>query len=370
MDTKDNVVIAGILASPEPFRIVKRSMGDEWLPTIKEINQHSYDYVKLHRFSGTIDIGLADNHTLAITFDGGFILPATTEFKNITKAVEKFNDFFGRLLLGGIYIQAIDATYVQRCIVYTNHYFKTIDSANNAFVELKNAFRHKHSSVKDNIVLLNTNCILLTDLIDAYKKGTAYLDTIKNLTPSILIKGVSSFITNSYAESLIYNWVSIEQIIDCIWEIEFVEQASSSKIVGRKEFLSDTRSWTSSTRIEMLYERKIITEDLYNSLSKIRKARNKFVHTGKSPEIEAATVAYNTLFEMISLANSQYQSVSDLNGLRQKFAELDPIKRTFYERKAKDLTNVQFWLDKPIPDIPGDDTWNADEYKYQTGFNF
>jgi len=370
MKRTNKILIPGILASPEPFRFIKRSDKDIWSPTIENINKSSYDYVKLHRFSGTIDIGLPDKYTLAVTFDGSFIIPAIPVFQNIHVAVDKFNDFFGRLLLGGLYVQAIDATYVQKCLVYENHYFKSINTANNAFVELKNSFRHKHASVKDNIILHDTNYVLLKDLTDAFELGSKYFDKIKNLTPSILAKGVSSFVNNSFAESLIYNWVSIEQIIDFIWEKEFIDKKIKETIVGRKDFLKDNRTWTSSTKIEMFYQNEIINEKTYNQLSIIRKARNKFVHTGLTPDKESANLAYNTLFDFISLVDSNYQFDNIFDPLKNKYEKLDPIKRTFYDKRPSTIENVQFWLNAPIPDVPGDDKWDSSKYEYSIGFEF
>jgi hypothetical protein len=370
MKKKVKILIPGILASPEPFRFIKRSEKDIWNPTIHNINQHSYDYVKLHRFTGTIDIGLPDKHTLAVTFDGSFIIPAIPEFKNIHIAVDKFNDFFGRLLLGGVYIQAIDATYVQKCLVYQNHYFKSFDMANNAFVELKNSFRHKHASVKDNIILQNTNYILLKDLIEAFESGSKYFAKIKNLTPSILVKGVSAFINNSFAESLIYNWVSIEQIIDFIWEKELVNLKNKEVVVGRKDFLKDNRTWASSTKIEMFYQKEIIDVKVYNKLSIIRKARNRFIHTGSTPEKDTAEVAYSTLFELISLVDSNYKINNKFDSIKKQYENLDPIKRTFYDKRPSIIENVQYWLDAPIPDIPGDEKWDSNKYEYEIGFEF
>lgn len=309
---------------------------------------------------------------MAVTFDGSFILPAIEQFKNINNAVDRFNDFFGRILLGGIYTQSIDATYIQKCLVYfETNYFKTIGVANNAFGDLKNSFRHKHASVKDNIILHNTNHIYMRDILDAYKVGSEYLNTITNLTASILSKGVTSYVNHSYPESLTYNWVSIEQILDFIWQKKFIEKKSSKIIAGRLDFLKDTRSWTSANRIEMFYQRRIIDETLYENLSQVRKARNKFIHTGFSPSKNSADIAIKSLFQLISLVFTDYKSKQRLGNLLKKYVAMDSIERTFYKPPSKINTkDVKAWYDSPIPKIPGDEKWNEQNYKYSIGYDF
>ena len=80
------IIIPAFIASPLPFRLIKRNEKDIWNPTIEEINNHTYDYVRLHRISGTIDIGLQKPYTMAVTFDGSFILPALKKYEEITIA--------------------------------------------------------------------------------------------------------------------------------------------------------------------------------------------------------------------------------------------------------------------------------------------
>ena len=73
---------------------------------------------------------------------------------------------------------------------------------------------------------------------------------------------------------------------------------------------------------------------------------------------------------MISLANSKYESTTEFDSLRNKFIELDPIKRTFYDKSPKEIKGVQYWLYSPIPDIPGDEKWSDENYEYDIGFEY
>ena len=90
-----------IIGNCAPFRLVMRK-EDVWNPTLEQINNRKYDYVKLCRISMFLDIGIAP-YSLAIGFDGSLILPAIEEFRNRDNAVNKLNEVLGVLLLGGIY---------------------------------------------------------------------------------------------------------------------------------------------------------------------------------------------------------------------------------------------------------------------------
>ncbi len=372
MATPQKIIIPAFVASPLPFRLIKRTQKDRWNPTIEDINKHTYDYVRLHRVSGTIDIGLQKPYTLAVTFDGSFILPAIKKYEEITVAVDEFNNFFGSLLLGGVFTQSVDATFLQKCIVYKNYYFETMYPPINSFVELKNSFRHKHSSIKDNIILLDSDYILLSDLTEAYIKGKSFLEKVKNLSPSFLIKGTTTFINNSFAESLINNWLSIEQILDNIWQANILQKQIEVPIYGRNDFLKDNRTWTSAAKAEMLFQIKLIDANLYNQISISRKARNNFVHTGENPSKKDAETAFNALFSLLSLAVSQFTESNLFGELIDKYKSIDPIKRNFYDKKKTEfkVEEVEYWLDAAIPPIPGSDKWDGKDYKYDTGFDF
>ncbi|WP_127132512.1 hypothetical protein [Pseudoflavitalea rhizosphaerae] len=366
------ITIPAFIASPLPFRLIKRSTNDNWNPDIDDINKFTYDYVRLHRVSGTIDIGLPKPYTMAVTFDGSFILPAIKKYSDITTAVDEFNNFFGSLLLGGVFTQAVDATFLQRCFVHKNYYFETVHQPLNSFVELKNNFRHKHASVKDNIILMDCESILLHDISIAYLAGRAILQKVTNLSPSFLIKGMSTYINNSFAESLVNNWLSVEQILDNIWQKKVVQDQSPGTIKGRQDFLKDNRTWTTAAKTELFFQKGLINERLYNQISKARKARNNFVHTGTNPSKEEAETAFSLLFFLLSLVVSDFKEQNIFDKLLLKYKKIDPIKRNFYDKKPSSfkIEAVSYWLNAPIPPIPGSNNWDEQLYPYDIGFDF
>jgi hypothetical protein len=89
-----------IMANYNPLRFVLRP-GENWDPTIKQINGLDYDYAKLHRVSLFADVGIAP-FTLGFCFDGTLVLPAIPQFRDRGEALAKFNAVLTELLFGGI----------------------------------------------------------------------------------------------------------------------------------------------------------------------------------------------------------------------------------------------------------------------------
>lgn len=97
MASKKIIEIPTIMAFINPFSVVVRE-NEEWKPSIDDINESSYDYVKLNRTSTAIDIGIAPL-SMIIGFDGSLILPCIKEYADVNKAVDKFNETLGYLFV-------------------------------------------------------------------------------------------------------------------------------------------------------------------------------------------------------------------------------------------------------------------------------
>jgi len=101
---KDSVPV--LTANFTPLRFVIRGKDDVWAPTLEQTNSGTYDYVKLHRLSTFVDVGLAP-FSLGVSFDGTLLLPALPQFKDTAKALDLFNRMLTELLIGGLYCEAV-----------------------------------------------------------------------------------------------------------------------------------------------------------------------------------------------------------------------------------------------------------------------
>ena len=349
-----------IIGNYSPFRLVLRN-EDIWQPTLEEINSISYNYVKLSRLSTFIDVGIAP-FSLGIGFDGSLVLPAIPEFQSRDTAIAKFNETLGILVLGGIYCEAVQPTDISYGSLFFNGYVKQHGRSDGHNSSFHQAMKMRLIGTIDAIRLLNPNFVTVKELSIAYQIGKDHLSKAGKISPNLLLNGTSNYVKHQWTESLIFVWTAIEQLINIIWEGEIVSNVKNAKdsIDGRSKFLQDYRTWTTSTRIEMLYQKGIIKRRDYQLLNIARKSRNDFVHNGKPISEEKTRTALECLFRLISLKISDYENALLLDTtfemiLKNQRGELFPKKTTF----SKD--EISHWL--AIPPLPGDNNWNLGDYE-------
>ncbi|HAF63009.1 MAG TPA: hypothetical protein DCK95_11895 [Anaerolineaceae bacterium] len=103
---------------------------------------------------------------------------------------------------------------------------------------------------------------------------TKELIEISENLPILIASAYSHFSTQQVGEALINSWIVVEQIIDKLWE-EFTEKVNSS---SRARRLKDTRTYTSSIRIEILYLIGAINSREYEIFQMARHHRNQLAH--------------------------------------------------------------------------------------------
>lgn len=355
---RDEEHIPIIIGNCRPFRIVERET-DNWNPSLEQINGREYDYVKLNRMSTFIDIGISP-FSLGIGFDGSLVLPATKDFSVKENSLEKFNQTLGILLLGGIYSESVQPDNISYGTLFFNGYIKIHGGSTGLIAGFHKSIRNKLVGTMDSISLLNPISLSTKEIEIAYKNGKDIFDKLPNLSPNMLLDGTSNYVSNQWSESLIFLWTSIEQLINQIWEKEVIEKEIDGVIEGRKSFLKDFRTWTTSTRIEALFQKDIIPIEVYKLLNLARKTRNDFIHNGKQLNKGKVDNALIGLFQLISLIVSDYKSITELS------ETLDTIEKNqrgdlFPKKKVLEKDEVTHWLEPPA--LPGDKNWGDKEYE-------
>jgi hypothetical protein len=95
----------------------------------------------------------------------------------------------------------------------------------------------------------------------------------------------------------------IEQLVSVLWQREVVDPTQKiDASTARRNQLSDTRTWTASARLEMLFQKSILSSDTFAVLSKARKARNELSHQGASPAEADARAAYEGACALLTVA--------------------------------------------------------------------
>lgn len=355
MNDKNHIPI--IIGNCLPFRIIERET-DEWNASLEEINSREYDYVKLNRMSTFIDIGIAP-FSLGIGFDGSLVLPATEEYRTKENALEKFNQTLGILLLGGVYSESVQPDNISYGTLFFDGYIKIHGGSSGLVAGFHKSIRSKLVGTIDSIKLLEPKSIKTSEIEKAYKIGKDIIEKLPNLSANMLLDGTSHYVRNQWSESLIFLWTSIEQLINQIWEQQIIKNKIDGVIEGRTNFLKDYRTWTTSTRIETLFQKSFIPLEVYKFLNLARKTRNDFIHNGKPLNKEKVENALVGLLQVVSLIISDYKSTDKLD------ETLEVIRQNqrggLFPKKTKlEKNEVTHWLE--LPPIPGDSHWGEKEY--------
>lgn len=356
------IVIAGNL----PYRLIFLE-DDSWQVGLEEINHLEYDYVKLHRVTDFLDIGYED-FFLIIGFDGSLILPFLGKFANKNTYQKLLNTFLGKLLFGGFYCDALTPEDISLGELTKEGYYRYISSPKGSGARIHHLLQELEATPYEAIKLYNPSIIQFKEIKDAYKKGDEFFSDFPNLSIDLLLKGISFLTKWEWSEAIIFIWTSIEQVIDKIWEKEYVQKRNVKGVIkNRKQFLSDTRTWTASARIEMFYQKEFIDTNTYQFINNIRKARNDFIHGGEVPTQNDALDGLKALLFLLSLSATEYlindklDYVYDLISARVQMGLIP---------ERKEISNDQIDAWKEILPIPGDESWGEKDFEKVKHFGF
>lgn len=357
-----------ILAFTNPFRLVFHDPSDRWTATVEDINNKTYDYVKLHRLSASLDIGLPMPFCMHIGFDGSLLLPKIEQFWPVEKAVLAFNQILGYILVGGIYFSPVDSTDIDQALLYTTGYFRPFGVASSFDAQIRMTLQGKIASPLHSILLYQPKYIFANDILRAYQEGKAICGKIPSLSADFLVHGVSTFVSHDWAASLSHLWISAEQVIEFLWIKNILDSdvLSVANIPGRRDFLKDHRTWTTSARLEMLFQKGVISIDTYRLLSVARKARNDLVHSGKLPERAGSWAALEAVFQLIASIASP-DNTKYFSKLLNDYQSLDPIERHYTPPRSIPVEEVDALWMGPLPPIPGEAEWGDQPYEKVPG---
>lgn len=351
-----------IIAASAPLKIFIKDRRDRWSPTLDQINNHTYDYLKLNRVSGFIDGNVAP-YSMLVGFDGTLALPALPEFSQPEKALKIFNRVLLEMLLGGIYTEAAAPSDIFPGILYKTGYIRIYAQNGNAG-RLHSALRDRSASTLESICLLDRKPITIIELEKSVKRGRKIVSKCDPLSHEIVLAGCTHYVSGALAEALTCLWTSIEQLVSRLWRIEVEDKASGDGVPQRSGFLKDYRVWTTSARIELLFQKEIINTELYCSLNDARRARNNFIHRGDQPDLSAATSALSALFFLMSLCTTDYADIHALDHIRRSIEARCVLR----PRPAGPIPEgeIKYW--RNITPLPGEKNFKGRFTPYKLQF--
>ncbi|BBY25204.1 hypothetical protein [Mycobacterium stomatepiae] len=111
----------------------------------------------------------------------------------------------------------------------------------------------------------------------------------------LFLRASIAFQDHNHSLSLTSSWTVIEKLINDLWrrmqQDHQSRQGEQFIDAKRRERLQDGRTFTASVMSEMLSFMEYIPKDLYDDVSKVRVARNKWMHSLKSVNAQEAMVA-------------------------------------------------------------------------------
>jgi len=308
MDKKERIKHMGNpgwVAYLSPFTLIIPDNEDPLKVDLDEINSNSYDHGKLCRIINYTNIE-ESKYDMVICYDGAFAIPKVGRFSEKEKAVDFFNRLFCKLLLGGFYCEAIDRRDVVNGYLHEKRLIWPTDFGQSASSHLHSTLRMRSAGSTDRIILSNPSHITISEFHRYKNFGDEILSIVTNLTPTFLIRGVTEIKYRNWDLVLSNLWITVEQLTDFIWNKIFLKGNDFhplENILGRKSsFQEDNRTWSTSVKQEILFQAKIIDDEIISKLFPARKARNKLVHEGKSVPKDIAVNLFKSIHLLLEKA--------------------------------------------------------------------
>jgi len=337
-----------------PFRLVFLD-GDEWSPTIEEINTNSYESSKLFRSSLNIDVGIAPL-SLIVLFDGTLVVPICSDVPK-SRALSIFNIHLTNLLLGGLFVKEVAPDDVTPGSLnfwgYHRHHCPV-----GRYSKLSQSLRTGRADPDESIKLFEPQKINKKDYLSYQSVGSSVSEKLHANFPTVFLPSTTAFCEEEWERALILGWSSIELLIDKIWleKIYLNANVKGIKQKRRKDFLSDTRTWSSSTRIELLWQKGYLTDELYALIDKARAARNSFIHAAKKCTPEDSRSAIEASIRLVDAIASEANLPFDFSELITMMDESTEYFRSpTTDEQGRLLVQPKFWR-YPDP-APGFEDW-------------
>lgn len=358
MQSKDADRFPVVLAAPRHFHLFFRDENDHWEQTIENINQGTYDALKLKRVSFYMDVGLPYGNVMAFGFDGSMIVPRNPHLRSGDDALDEFNRVLATCLLGGLLLEQVAATDLAFGTLLSTGYYR-YEQPHGPGPRLRQAIGERSAGSHLTIELLTPQRILKEAVTSAFAAGRAVLAAITRVNAAGLIMAFSYHRSGEYRNSLIQSWVIVEQLVTQIWEdiylksttmLIFQERAGNLNASGRSV----------SAKIEFLTQALMINQRLYQHLNHARKARNDFIHKGTAPTERASYFALSALTKLIETLCSHQSVRFDGRPLMQSVGRgaRRPMQAGVMRAEDADWPRVGWW--RSVAPLPGERGWTGE----------
>tara|TARA_B100000780_G_C20916313_1_gene364937 strand:+ start:90 stop:557 length:468 start_codon:yes stop_codon:yes gene_type:complete len=135
-----------------------------------------------------------------------------------------------------------------------------------------------------------------------------------------------------------------------------LKESKAVNVEKRSKFLS-SQQWTPAHKVEIIFQRGFIDEETYNRISRARLARNKFIHSGMSPNIDAVRDCLCSLVDLLALACSIEKIDFERDNLDRYLFAAESSSPQSVTKKSEDVDWSQEFIYTVLPPIPGEKHW-------------
>tara|TARA_A100001391_G_scaffold139407_2_gene97653 strand:- start:1576 stop:2721 length:1146 start_codon:yes stop_codon:yes gene_type:complete len=335
------------VAATSPFTLVTFDEGDEPDYTLDQANNATYDRLKLCRTTTALDPQLSamDQMAVIVSYTGDLLFPRLPEISE-QQVLASANRLLLMLTFGGIAFDAVSPNDIGFGFIYGTGYFVAGGGAAGPNFQTLMALQYQDAGSADTLKLLQPRVRTSSEIHAAMRIGTPVVEGIPEISPTLFLNGLTYFRQGQLEPALVFLWSTCESLVGRLWDDHVIPTGIG--IPNRKRFI-DSNGWQAAQKVEVLFQIKLISEELYTKLSHARKARNALAHRATPPKIDDCKAAVLSAFELVSSIRSPRSGKNEFQALADHLAAAhDPI-----EQPIKPM----YW--REIPSVPGDEKWEG-----------
>jgi hypothetical protein len=312
-----------------PFCIIRPDKEPNYAVPLDEINNNTYNHGQLCRIVASIPVPQLKGTPLLICADGAIAAPITSILQTRDDLLDTLNSVMCSLLLGGHLCEAIDTRDIVCGSLLEDYAVWPTDLGGSLNARLHILIRMRIASNLDRIRLVDPKNIPVSRFFQQYRTGNDLLTKLPNVSPTLLLRGVTEMRYHNLTDALSNLWIVVEQLTELLWQDVFLARNENHPIPDipnrRRSLDEDTRTWSMSVKHELLFQKKIISAAVYAKIHPARKARNDLVHKGLRPNADLVENLFSGILDLVHSATGS--DPSDLRAVDMRIQDVTRSQR-------------------------------------------
>ena len=311
------------LSQVEFWNTVKKDWGE----IVVEINHKST--TRLRRESNP-KYTYTSEKSIYLTQDGLISTEVPDDLESQVEAISviasHISSFLGVLNLGGLFLYTVCENHVflaervnniiMQCEGSGDRFMDTINNrSKNRFTVPLDIGDYLASNGKAQNIRAYESCPFLRtpdEIAAFYEHGNTIQETVQLSSDALVLENdaLESFTLRKFNSSLLHGWSFIEMVLDTIWRKEILSNVTGE----RKDRLKDNRTYSSAVKLELLLQRELLSQELYDYLNHLRKLRNDLIHSSVRVNKVDIELMFPKTNELLSLLTDKNPGINRQGG--------------------------------------------------------